>query len=170
MAIEIHTKKIHQMHGLSQESLRSLAHRCAQRIRPPAWIGLSGDIGAGKTYFASAWIQYWNPLEIVTSPTFTLLNAYDTPIGSIWHGDLYRLTRPEDCLELECLAPSSFGIHLIEWPERMGEMLPESSHHIQFSIRDSASRDIELSSGLSSLLHDAMDSRSESADCAQNRS
>jgi tRNA threonylcarbamoyladenosine biosynthesis protein TsaE len=87
-------------------------------------IGLSGPLGAGKTSFARAFIQTLaGPLE-VPSPTFTLVQTYETESGSIWHFDLYRLAAPDDAFELGIEDAFAEAISLIEWPERLAHLMP----------------------------------------------
>ena len=61
---------------------------------------------------------------IVPSPTFTLVEVYETPRGSFWHFDLYRLEMPEQVFELGWEEALAEGISIIEWPERLGLLLP----------------------------------------------
>jgi len=101
----------------------------AARLAPLAAIGdvlaLRGELGTGKTSFARAFIaaRAGRALE-VPSPTFTLVQTYDLPDGAIWHFDLYRLERPDDAVELGIEEAFALGISLIEWPERLGDLLP----------------------------------------------
>ena len=62
--------------------------------------------------------------EEVPSPTFTLLQTYDTPDFPIYHFDLYRLERPQDVYELGIEDAFAEGVSLIEWPNKMGHLLP----------------------------------------------
>ncbi len=103
-----------------------LAARLAGRVRRGDVIGLSGPLGSGKTSFARAFIRaYGTGTEEVPSPTFTLVEIYPFPDRpSIWHFDLYRLTAPEEAWELGIEEAWSDGISLIEWPERLGALLP----------------------------------------------
>ena len=71
-------------------------------------IGVAGGTGSGKTSFARGFIRALDdPATEVPSPTFTLLQTYDTPRGAVWHFDLYRLGRPEDAIELGFESPSA---------------------------------------------------------------
>jgi tRNA threonylcarbamoyladenosine biosynthesis protein TsaE len=109
----------------------SLARALAERARPGDVIGLAGDLGTGKTTFARAFIHAMAELtggtpEEVPSPTFTLVQVYDFPGISVWHVDLYRVERPEDAYELGIEEAFASAVSLIEWPERLGPLLPES--------------------------------------------
>jgi len=103
----------------------ALAARLAAVARPGDVVALHGTLGMGKTTFARAFIRRLaDAEEEVPSPTFTLVQSYDTPAGVIWHFDLYRLDRPEDVWELGFEDALYDGITLVEWPERLGDALP----------------------------------------------
>lgn len=88
-------------------------------------IGLVGDLGAGKTTFARNFINSLMPREVeVPSPTFTLLQVYEAKPCPIFHFDLYRLTYPEEAFELGIEDAFADGISLIEWPNKLGRLLP----------------------------------------------
>jgi tRNA threonylcarbamoyladenosine biosynthesis protein TsaE len=103
-----------------------LAGRLAQRAQRGDVIGLAGELGSGKTTFARAFIRaLGRGDEDVPSPTFTLVEVYGFPgQPPVWHFDLYRLTAPEQAYELGIEDAWSDGISLIEWPERLGPLLP----------------------------------------------
>jgi tRNA threonylcarbamoyladenosine biosynthesis protein TsaE len=102
----------------------ALAARLAAVALPGDIIALSGELGAGKTSFARAFIRAGGGNEEVPSPTFTLVQLYDLPGGAIWHFDLYRLRHAEEAWELGIEDAFRDGISLIEWPERLGLLLP----------------------------------------------
>lgn len=91
-------------------------------------IALRGDLGAGKTTLARALIRaYGSPDEEVPSPTFTLVQIYEpcrAGAVALWHFDLFRVTLPDDALELGIEDAFASGVTLIEWPERLGSLLP----------------------------------------------
>lgn len=86
---------------------------------------LEGPIGAGKSHLARSLIRArlgrW---EDVPSPTFTLVQVYEADV-EIWHADLYRLTHPDEVLELGLDEAFERAICLVEWPDRLGSLLPE---------------------------------------------
>jgi tRNA threonylcarbamoyladenosine biosynthesis protein TsaE len=102
----------------------SLAAALAARVLPGDVVTLSGALGAGKTSFARFFIRALGIGEEVPSPTFTLVQTYETTRGTVWHFDLYRLTSPEEIWELGLEEALIEGIILIEWPERIGALLP----------------------------------------------
>jgi tRNA threonylcarbamoyladenosine biosynthesis protein TsaE len=88
-------------------------------------IGLSGALGSGKTTFARHFIGARLGASEVPSPTFTLVEIYQPETGpAIWHFDLYRLETPEEAYELGIEDAFANSIALIEWPERLGALLP----------------------------------------------
>lgn len=114
------------LHLPNEVATERLAEQLAALARPGDVIALHGDLGAGKTRFARAFIGHLSGETEVPSPTFTLVQTYEAPIGAIWHFDLYRLTAPEEAIELGLEEAFDAGISLIEWPERLGPSLPEN--------------------------------------------
>jgi tRNA threonylcarbamoyladenosine biosynthesis protein TsaE len=111
----------------NEQATEALGATLAARLKPGDVVGLKGDLGAGKTTLARAIIRAAaaDPDLIVPSPTFTLVEVYDTPRGTYWHFDLYRLDEPEQVYELGWEEALAGGIVLLEWPERLGRLLPK---------------------------------------------
>ena len=111
----------------NEQATEALGATLAARLKPGDVVGLKGDLGAGKTTLARAIIRAAaaDPGLIVPSPTFTLVEVYDTPRGSYWHFDLYRLDDPQQVYELGWEEALAEGIVLLEWPERLGRLLPQ---------------------------------------------
>ncbi len=113
----------------------SLARAIASALRPGDVILMEGGIGAGKTHFARALIQSLLPEpEDVPSPTFTLVQVYDTPDTEIWHTDLYRLTGPDEAVELGLEDAFETAICLVEWPDRLAELVPDNALTLSFEV------------------------------------
>lgn len=108
------------------EDTEGLAARLAPHVAPSDVIGLSGPLGSGKTAFARAFIRahLGRPAEEVPSPTFTLVQLYEHEQGAIWHFDLYRLDAAEDAWELGIEDAFAHAIALIEWPDKLGALMP----------------------------------------------
>ncbi len=118
----------------SPEATTAFAAKLGARLWPGDVVLLEGPIGAGKTHFARALIQSVLTVpEDVPSPTFTLVQTYDTRRGELWHADLYRLSHPDDVEELGLSEAMTDSICLIEWPDRLGNMRPESALSLDFS-------------------------------------
>ncbi len=121
----------------------------AAKIGPELAAGdvmlLNGPVGAGKTHFARALIQsiLIEP-EDVPSPTFTLVQTYDTSKGELWHTDLYRIGSDTEIDELGLLDAFENAICLVEWPDRLGKMCPQNALTIDLIARGDT-RDAYLS-------------------------
>ena len=104
----------------------ALAEALAGLARPGDVIALEGALGSGKTVVARAFIRArCGAEEEVPSPTFTLVQAYDDPGGwTLYHFDLYRLVDPEEAWELDIEDAFAEGVSLMEWPDRLGALLP----------------------------------------------
>ncbi|MDX8350547.1 tRNA (adenosine(37)-N6)-threonylcarbamoyltransferase complex ATPase subunit type 1 TsaE [Cognatiyoonia sp. IB215446] len=122
---------------LSDEAATAaLAERIARILKSGDTLLLEGEIGAGKTAFARATIRAMlGRDEDVPSPTFTLVQTYDTPRGPVWHCDLYRLTHPDEVMELGLDEALTDAICLIEWPDRLGADSPTNALHLAFVAR-----------------------------------
>ena len=105
-------------------------------------VALTGELGAGKTELIKGICEYFKVEDLVSSPTFTIINQYqghfkDRPIV-IYHIDLYRIKNPTELIEIgfeECLADES-SVKLIEWSERAGEKLNEPNIRINILVDD----------------------------------
>lgn len=103
------------------------AKNIAKNLKKRDVLCLFGGLGAGKTVFSREIIRFLsknNSLE-VPSPTFTLVQSYETDICPVFHFDLYRLEDPEEIFELGWEDALAEGITLIEWPEKAGAYLPK---------------------------------------------
>jgi len=107
----------------------ALARRLAPILKAGDVVALRGDLGAGKTSFARALIRALSGADgaerEVPSPTFTLVQSYDTPAGRVHHFDLYRIQSPDELTEIGWDEALADGIVLVEWPERAGNLLPD---------------------------------------------
>lgn len=117
----------------SPEDTTDFAIRVGASLVPGDILLLEGEIGSGKTHFARSLIQsLMAEPEDVPSPTFTLVQAYDTPQAEIWHCDLYRLSAVEEIEELGLTEAFDTAICLIEWPEKLGPLTPDSAATLSF--------------------------------------
>jgi tRNA threonylcarbamoyl adenosine modification protein YjeE len=117
-----------------------LGTRIADRLRPGDIVALTGDLGAGKTTLARAILTSLGVAENVPSPTFTLVQNYETPRLSVSHYDLYRLKNPREMQELGLEEALEHGAALIEWPERAGDHLPDDRLTVELSAHGDGRR------------------------------
>ncbi|EEE37917.1 uncharacterized P-loop hydrolase UPF0079 [Rhodobacteraceae bacterium KLH11] len=118
----------------SPEETAAIAARMGSRLQPGDTILLEGAIGSGKTHFARALIQSVLAVsEDIPSPTFTLVQVYDTELGEVWHSDLYRLGSVEEIEELGLIDAFEASICLIEWPDKLGSLTPQPALLIRFT-------------------------------------
>ncbi|MBV9656356.1 MAG: tRNA (adenosine(37)-N6)-threonylcarbamoyltransferase complex ATPase subunit type 1 TsaE [Acetobacteraceae bacterium] len=103
----------------------ALAAALAALAQPGDAILLDGPLGAGKSALARAFIRHaaGDPALEVPSPTFTLVQTYDTPRGPVHHYDLWRVDGPAALAELGW-DDAAAGITLVEWPGRLGALRP----------------------------------------------
>ncbi|WP_342777645.1 tRNA (adenosine(37)-N6)-threonylcarbamoyltransferase complex ATPase subunit type 1 TsaE [Sulfitobacter sabulilitoris] len=105
-----------------------MARSLARLLAPGDTVLLTGGVGAGKTHFARALIQSILTVpEDVPSPTFTLVQTYDTTQGPLWHADLYRVGSVHEIEELGIADAFDTAICLIEWPDRLGDLRPDDA-------------------------------------------
>lgn len=127
-----------------------LARKLAEVARIGDVIGLAGALGAGKTTLARSFIAARGGAEEVPSPTFNLVQVYDLPGAPVWHFDLYRLARPADAYELGIEDAFAEAISLIEWPERLGALLPADRLDVCLAMLDGGdAREAHLAARLS---------------------
>jgi tRNA threonylcarbamoyladenosine biosynthesis protein TsaE len=131
-------------HLRSEADTQQLAVQLAAQAKTGDVFALQGDLGAGKTAFARYFIQALASVSVdVASPTFTLLQTYDTSKGEVWHYDLYRIENEAALVEL-ALEDATSHIVLIEWPERLGSYRLPISATLTFTILGDGSREVTI--------------------------
>lgn len=125
----------------SPEETKQLGEKMAALLQPGDVICLNGDLGAGKTAFSQGVARGLAVDSWVTSPTFTLINEYEGRLH-LYHFDVYRLEGPA---EMEDLGYEEYfygdGVCLVEWAERVEEVLPQERLDIRLT-RDESSEEI----------------------------
>ena len=129
------------------DATAALARRLADGAARCDVFGLSGPLGAGKTTFARAFIGEiarlsGETVDEVPSPTFTLVPTYSFARATVWHFDLYRIGKPAEVWEIGLEAALAEGISLIEWPERLGPLLP--AKRIDVALSHGATSDARI--------------------------
>lgn len=121
----------------TEDATAAFAKQIGAILHPGDTILLSGPVGAGKSFFSRALIRArTGTTEDIPSPTFTLVQTYTHDDGNIWHCDLYRLTTPDEVIELGLDEAFETAICLIEWPDRLGPLQPEGALHLTFAAKD----------------------------------
>lgn len=109
-------------------------------------IALHGDMGAGKTTLIHALCEVMGVKDVVTSPTFSIINQYKTVKGeTVYHMDLYRIKDEQEAANAgveDCLY--SGNICLVEWPEKAPGVFPEDTLHITISSVDDYTRKLKI--------------------------
>lgn len=128
----------------SKTQTQKLASRLAEQMlkkgpgKQARILALSGDLGAGKTTFTQGFIKALGVKHHVTSPTFMIVRRYelkDKKFLNVFHFDLYRIHQPKEIMSLDFrkIIRNPENIALIEWPERLGKLLPKSAGKISFN-------------------------------------
>lgn len=134
-----------RMISQSEAETRDMGIRLAQRLRPGDVVLLSGDLGAGKSVLARGIAGGLGVTETVTSPTFTILNVYESGRTPLYHFDWYRLESEEELYEMglqEYLGGN--GIALVEWPEICAGAIPETCLRVTIRSTGETTREITL--------------------------
>ena len=110
---------MNHMYKYSLNELQYRAESLAHDICSPFVVLLQGDLGAGKTTFSQFFLRsiLIDKSQSISSPTFNIVNIYDTTKGIVWHVDLYRIETVEEVFNLGLLEFIHQGIAIIEWPE-----------------------------------------------------
>lgn len=130
----------------SEDDTVALAHRLATMLKPGDVLCLHGNLGMGKSVFARGLIRALagKPALEVPSPTFTLVQTYDTAAGDVWHFDLYRLKNPDEVYELGWEEGLANAIVIVEWPERLGYLMPPGRIDINLSQAADGARLLQI--------------------------
>jgi tRNA threonylcarbamoyladenosine biosynthesis protein TsaE len=123
----------------------ALGARIAAGLRVGTAVALEGDLGAGKTVLARAILRALGVEEDVPSPTFTLVQSYETRKLPVRHYDLYRIENASEMEELGLEEALDEGAALIEWPERAANYIPEDALYVRMEVTGENSRRAYLS-------------------------
>ena len=129
----------------SEAETRALGARVAAGLERGDAILLAGDLGVGKTTLARAVLHALGVREAVPSPTFTLVQHYETPKLPVDHFDLYRIEKESDVDQLGLDEALAEGAALIEWPERVGSRRPDNALQIELSVASENCRRAQVS-------------------------
>lgn len=117
----------------SPKETENIAGAIAKELKPGDVLCLTGDLGAGKTAFVQGLVKALGVKDPISSPTFTIVNCYNGNIP-VYHFDVYRI---DDCDEMYEIGYEEYvygdGITVIEWPDKIKEILPEKRYDITIS-------------------------------------
>jgi len=136
---------LHTMHIItnSPEATIQQGKLLAKKLKGGVFIGLYGLLGAGKTIFAKGIAEGLGVKENIKSPSFVILNLYKGRFP-VYHIDLYRILNPEEEEMLEEYIYSLDGICIVEWAERLGNLLPENRIDVKIRIINDHQREIDI--------------------------
>lgn len=130
-----------------ETAMAALAGRLAGFLEPGDLVALSGDLGTGKTTLARAMLRALGVEGEVPSPTFTLVQTYDTPYLAVLHADLYRIEGEAELEELGLEDALAYAAIVVEWPEKLSGRFAASRLKgrldLAISIGDGDARRIE---------------------------
>ncbi len=131
-------------HTTNEHETKEFGNRLGKACRAGSVISLRGPLGAGKTIIAKGVAQALGITEAIVSPTFTLMQEYEGNLP-MHHMDLYRIEGIEDFEGIggEQLLYSD-GITLIEWSEKIDEILPKHTIRVEISIQADGVREISV--------------------------
>ncbi len=133
---DVITRIVRSFQCKNEDEMLALGGRIAPVLKTGDVIALTGGLGAGKTTFVRGVIQSQMDGEEVPSPTYTLVQTYDLPRYELWHCDLYRLKHPDEIYEMGLLEAFDEAVCFIEWPDKMGDHLPDDVLRIHIAFND----------------------------------
>lgn len=125
--------------------IKEVVARFSKELGDKKVVAFHGAMGAGKTTFIHAFCDALGVTDAVGSPTFSLINEYSYLDGIMYHIDLYRLNSAEEAQRAgveDCLY--SGDLCLVEWPERIPELLPPDTLHVFLEVLDTDKRSIRI--------------------------
>ncbi len=136
---------LHKDYLLSKENISIFACEIAQTISKKSIICISGEFGVGKTYLSREIIKHTDSaIKIVDSPSFNIVNIYNTKKLDIYHYDLYRVKNYEEIQEIGIEHAYENGAVLIEWPELIINFLPRPFTYIKMSYNNGDNRNVSV--------------------------
>ena len=128
------------------EHIRETARTFIENIGKSTVFAFYGKMGAGKTTFIKAICEELGVKDVITSPTFAIVNEYTTDNSSIYHFDFYRIKKLEEVYDMGFEDYFYSGsLCLIEWPELIEEVLPENAVKVYITENPDGSRIVSMS-------------------------
>ena len=128
----------------SLDALRDVAAEVINSLDGRNVVAFCGAMGAGKTTLISAIMEYLGSTDNVTSPTFALVNQYNTASNSaVYHFDFYRINKLAEAIEIGLYDYLDSGcLCIMEWPENIEDLLPEETLKVSISVNPDMSRTV----------------------------
>jgi tRNA threonylcarbamoyladenosine biosynthesis protein TsaE len=125
----------------SIDTIREAAREFIEKMGDHKVFAFYGKMGAGKTTFVKAICEELGFNDVITSPTFAIVNEYEAHDASIYHFDFYRIKKIEEVYDMgyEDYFYSG-GLCFIEWPELIEDLLPEDAVKVTISVNDNDER------------------------------
>ncbi len=117
----------------SEQETIEFAYKIAKQLNKNTVIVLTGDLGSGKTKFTEGILKYYGLENEISSPTFTLVNEYNTENLNIYHFDVYRLSDEDEFYAIGGEEYFEKGACIIEWGEMIENILPKDYIKLSFS-------------------------------------
>lgn len=135
-----------QIRANSLEDLAHVAQEILASLEGRSVVAFCGAMGAGKTTLISAIMEQLGSSDSVTSPTFALVNQYDTADGNtVYHFDFYRINRIEEVFDMGYEEYFYSGdLCLIEWPELVENLLPDDAMVVRIDILSPTERQFTI--------------------------
>ena len=115
----------------NEEETKKIATTLASKLKTGDIVVLSGDLGSGKTKFTEGFLSFWNLQDEISSPTFTIVNEYDSGRLKLNHFDVYRVSDPD---EIYAIGFDDYifsdAVSIIEWANYIEDILPKEYLHI----------------------------------------
>jgi len=127
------------------ESLAAAAQQFVEAMGERRVFAFYGKMGAGKTTFIKAICEALGVEDVVTSPTFAIVNEYKAIRGAMYHFDFYRIKNLREAYDIGCEEYFYSGCPcFIEWPELIEELLPEDTVKVSIEVQEDGSRIVSL--------------------------
>ena len=130
----------------SVADLPEAARRVLKALGDSRIVALEGGMGAGKTTLTGAICRELGAVDEVSSPTFAIVNEYEVPGGlPVYHFDFYRIESPQEALDMGVEDYFDSGsLCLVEWPDRIGSLMPEEAATVRIEENEDGSRVITV--------------------------
>lgn len=154
MGPKIRSNKLKRIVCNNELETQVLGQKIASFLKAGDFIGLNGDLGAGKTFLCRSIIKSLGVTSDITSPSYTILNDY----GNLYHFDVYRINDIEEMYEIGYEDYFfSDGICFVEWSDEIQSLLPEAYIRIEMNLGESIHQRVVTLQGTTKALEERLD-------------